>query len=505
MQAPKEITSQKCPFQYSSREKAARLQRSQVIERFILTLSDQQLVTGLGILIAGYKGLCTISFYNMNIITAIAWFSSTTHLSTLAILRGYLIDHPRIRNWRAAAMLLLFALLVVAQLAIAAPAEFCVPAQCLFYSWTYGESYRPLGIPFVGTIIIVLFLIASYTSRIARLYSPDPEWTLQIWLARAVFRKDKQLSSVERAAIAVHAKTRSEMGTAFRKIRYQRRLAQYLEAQKVERSPFRYRLREIMFVNQEIQRSFVGELQALLFGVSFGVTQLLYFRGLLGTPHHPGVDYLVGDENTIGFGQLVPLLLILLPIFAAGEAFDGKLELRWGPRLITNSCEHTETARTSALSNEATEERTVRIQYQNFWHHELNLSKLTRSTPDQPCHAQGVPLSHVTVVPAPLTGETHVENASQDPPHSSVQSQRTTSPEDPANKATIPQSRLWITVSSIIAGRTILMALYGVTFAGVFSFINPHVGDGALAMAAFFCGGMMLLEFVYLLRNSRHS
>ena len=321
----------------AARDKAARLQRSRILERFILTLSDQQLITGLGILIAGFKGLCTISFYNFNIITAVAWFSSTTHLSTLAILRGYLIDHPRIRNWRAAAILCLFVLLMVAQLAIAAPADFSVSAQCLFYSWAYWQSFRPLTVgPFGGTIIIVLFLVASYTDRIVRLYSFDPEWTIQVWLARVVFRQKNQFLAVEQMAIAAHAGSHAAIGAAFRRIRYQRRLAVYMERQETERNLLRYRVRELMFINQEIQHSFIGELQALLFGVSFGITQIILFRGLVSTEPIPDTDQLIGDQNTLGFGQLVPLLLILLPIFAAGEAYDGKLNYRQFQRSCTN-------------------------------------------------------------------------------------------------------------------------------------------------------------------------
>ena len=57
------------------------------VEAFILTLSDQQLVTGLAILIAGYVK-CDISVYSFRNVSAIAWFSCTTHLATLTVLKG---------------------------------------------------------------------------------------------------------------------------------------------------------------------------------------------------------------------------------------------------------------------------------------------------------------------------------------------------------------------------------------------------------------------------------
>jgi hypothetical protein len=64
-------------------------QRKDAVEKFILTLSDQQLVTGLAILIAGFVK-CDISVYSFENISALAWFSCTTHLATLTILKGYL-------------------------------------------------------------------------------------------------------------------------------------------------------------------------------------------------------------------------------------------------------------------------------------------------------------------------------------------------------------------------------------------------------------------------------
>jgi hypothetical protein len=65
------------------------------VEAFILALSDQQLVTGLAILIAGFVK-CDISVYSFENVSAIGWFSATTHLATLTILRRYHdLDSPR--------------------------------------------------------------------------------------------------------------------------------------------------------------------------------------------------------------------------------------------------------------------------------------------------------------------------------------------------------------------------------------------------------------------------
>jgi hypothetical protein len=63
--------------------------RKDAFEKFILALSDQQLVTGLAILIVGFVK-CDISVYSFENVSALAWFSCTTHLATLTVLKRYI-------------------------------------------------------------------------------------------------------------------------------------------------------------------------------------------------------------------------------------------------------------------------------------------------------------------------------------------------------------------------------------------------------------------------------
>ena len=64
-----------------------KLSRTQeALEGFLLSFSDQQLVTGFAMLVAMFtKGDITI--YSFQVATAVAWFSSTIHLATLIVLR----------------------------------------------------------------------------------------------------------------------------------------------------------------------------------------------------------------------------------------------------------------------------------------------------------------------------------------------------------------------------------------------------------------------------------
>ena len=160
----------------------ARERRSKGLGKFIIALSDQQLVTGLAVLIAGFVSPCSMSIYHFNIIAALGWFSSTTHLSTLAVLRIYFIEHPRLRNWRVVAMLFVLMLLIIARVVtLASTLDNSLPVRCAF---THG-SFRDLGLlPGISLIGIMIFLGTTYCNRIVRLYSLDPEWSLRAWLFR---------------------------------------------------------------------------------------------------------------------------------------------------------------------------------------------------------------------------------------------------------------------------------------------------------------------------------
>lgn len=139
--------------------------------------SDQQVVTGIAILSAGYSQLrCGLSSYHWEIVVYLAWFSSVTHLTTLTVLCQYFRDNPLIRNWRAAFMLATVALLGVALLPTAnfvwgrTPG---VPAQCFFNAlnphWRYGDrDHGPHGDP--GSVYLSLVaLFVSFVTRMIKL------------------------------------------------------------------------------------------------------------------------------------------------------------------------------------------------------------------------------------------------------------------------------------------------------------------------------------------------
>jgi hypothetical protein len=110
------------------------------IERLVLSFSDQQLVTGLAVLLVGYIGLPVsegqISVLDFINVTNLAWFSGITHLITMFVLRDYFRDpaHSVLRAVRLTSMIA-FGLFLIVSLAVTSRRGFGAlncPAKCVF-------------------------------------------------------------------------------------------------------------------------------------------------------------------------------------------------------------------------------------------------------------------------------------------------------------------------------------------------------------------------------------
>ena len=173
-----------------ARKPFTREQRAAALARFILALSDQQLVTGLAILIGAIANWCRITLYEFQMATCLAWFSMTTHLLTLDILKGYFIRHRTLRHWRVVGvvlnlLLLIFAVIVlnISWLENRGAAALVNPVQCVFnfaggLATRNDQSYL-IGLAMDGFVIVLNLVLTfwvvlpAYYWRIYVLYRED--------------------------------------------------------------------------------------------------------------------------------------------------------------------------------------------------------------------------------------------------------------------------------------------------------------------------------------------
>jgi hypothetical protein len=158
------------------RAKLSREKRVEAFDRFILLLSDQQLATGLAVLIAAIANQCTLSPPEFRIAFSLAWFSTTTHLATLDSLRQYFTKHKTLRNVRIFGMLtfmVLFLYCFIVVLVMENSPDNIVLVQCHVQGSvrTYKDEEITLSTYFWPWAMTALIIIFAYKSKLLRTYS----------------------------------------------------------------------------------------------------------------------------------------------------------------------------------------------------------------------------------------------------------------------------------------------------------------------------------------------
>ena len=159
----------------------------------MLTFSDQQVVTGIAILISGYSQLrYGLAVYYWQLTVDLAWFSSVTHLTTLTCLRFYFQKRRGLKFLRLICMAVMAGMLSCAVAStgyLGGDNDFSYdyPAWCLFHR-KLMEKYpayplvvnTPLYYNKVYVVLVLLFLFVSYCSRIIQLGLDELRY---VWLS----------------------------------------------------------------------------------------------------------------------------------------------------------------------------------------------------------------------------------------------------------------------------------------------------------------------------------
>ena len=277
-------------------------QWEEALQRATIIFSDQQIITGVSILLAGYANLFPsttrqpLSAYHWQILTYLAWMSSNVHLTTLSLIRNWLQQNKILLIGRIVGMTVLVLLLIAA----------LVPSMSYEFSVRSGGSLQSgVGIPahcywehpgFGGVSVnapfSVALLIVSYCWKLAQLNDLGRRKTRK-WIRNA------PECLLERLAIST-----SGLHGGMTKV------------QRV-----RFRMVSMVYVPFviicEFIESFLASLWLVCFGLLWGSIQVFVPRSNL----HQGIRL---DENVWSFRQLLPLLLLLQPVSAILEYVCGK-------------------------------------------------------------------------------------------------------------------------------------------------------------------------------------
>lgn len=228
--------------------------------------------------------------------------SSGTHLITLSVLREYLRKKTVLRVSRLAGMLIMFSMLFVAitptgnttyHNIISWEHQWDGVASACFWSSKYWNGWRwDAGVTYC-------LLISNYVARAAALFESSEAFfrrNIRDWLLggleKALDRMVKRIrDSADNGLAASKAK----------KMRYYTYLATYT----------------VTLACLDLYSSFLAPLLWVLISLIWGSLQLLFPRMALA---NSGV---ISAEDSFEFGQIIPLMLLVLPLVAVFEAYYG--------------------------------------------------------------------------------------------------------------------------------------------------------------------------------------
>lgn len=269
--------------------------RQKALERFILGLSDQQLVTGIAILVTGYAQTCTIDGYHFMILVAMAWFSSTTHLSTLVVLRDTFRACPTMRLIRVIGMVWVCGMLMLGEIIVFIILDYYMVVKCAFAAASLQDTDASC---WQAAIMVSLYLIIAYSNKITELYRDIPGGSVvQLAFEHMMASKRSPLPRLD--------DTENELSKI------------YQESESAFGRQLRVLGTTFDFFFMELQDSFLWQIIWIVFGNFYGALQLITIRFV------PPVPTVTGNDDQMVFGQLVPLLLLALPLMAAIEAYFG--------------------------------------------------------------------------------------------------------------------------------------------------------------------------------------
>ncbi|KAK7942828.1 uncharacterized protein PG986_011941 [Apiospora aurea] len=259
-----------------------------------LALSDQQIVTGIAIMGAGFQGLRTgaLSAYHYQIVLYLAWMSSSVHLTAITLLASYLKRHRGVLAWRLTGMLVLFVMLIVGLVTTISndwgifswpgidsdKTGWAILARC-FWGNLRGASVSP-DAP-IGFII----LSVSYLWKMGQLFS-STRGAYHRW-----FRGPIERFLVYALRFTAEKRSIRSGFSWFWLWMFRLLLALALP----------------IMVVLEVFSSFAASLWLSMMGLIFGTIQVLIPRGQM----QPMTQT---QEGTWGFGQLVPLILLIQPL-----------------------------------------------------------------------------------------------------------------------------------------------------------------------------------------------
>lgn len=322
---------------YFTRRGGARLDRiceiivdSKLLLKVLLCFSDQQMVTGFAMLTVGLVQINSITEYHFAIVQNLSILSFVVHDTTAVILQDEIVQHRMTRHWRGVVVVGSMLITIAIQLPSGhyySVADYGLPVKCI---WTSMEGiYRPRTSRL--WLMVMWMDILSYSlAQTLCVYFPNAFGRLMdntVVQATSDYMMDKLLAARDtydfrakrpRGSVVDRCLTGLAKGAAV-----------------------------CIFVITEVLSSQAFGLQLRWMVMPNSIIYIFYLRN---TASENGRQ---GDEDEWGFGQAVPMFLLILPIVTFAETTWGILiyDFKSDGSRLTSGQMHSSDQRASSRRN----------------------------------------------------------------------------------------------------------------------------------------------------------
>ncbi|PSN66664.1 hypothetical protein BS50DRAFT_620884 [Corynespora cassiicola Philippines] len=274
-----------------------REQRTQALTRFILALSDQQLVTGLALMISAFANTANITIFDMKLVDTFAWFSATTHLAALAVLQDYMYIHSSVRSFRVIGVFIFLIMFGIIQCFLALtgnlrPGYEVNGLQCAF------RHPCPAPSTYIRAVSLALITYGSI-SNLKKLYRKPSNQSI-IWRPKFV-----NSSNFDLLCSIKHL----NVDDARRKLP---RVEEEMQMWLLSSSDLRQSFIQSFFI---YHNSFLSKVPQFLLALSLALSRTFSLIGYQRAWSSP-------DIRRTSFGQVAALGLLILPGLAAVEVYN---------------------------------------------------------------------------------------------------------------------------------------------------------------------------------------
>jgi hypothetical protein len=282
--------------------------RAKVLESFMIAVSDQILVSEIAVLIAAFSRVSSLSIYSANIVTSLALLASSVHLSTLSVIKRYNRSNRVVAYSKLALTLSSCGLLVVLLI---------FQASATWYHYAYfkcgvralkGPADALTGITYYLVPLLVMW--AHYEAITKFVLPSDDARSPQSGPSSQTASRRSKLD--RNAASPLNADAQEQSKSILRREFY-RHQAQAQYRQRSVRHPGLYYC--TIWAFEECSDSYTFRIFWLASSCAYGITDIFQVRS-----RARGME---GDPNEWGFGQIVPVVLLLLPILTATQSLLG--------------------------------------------------------------------------------------------------------------------------------------------------------------------------------------